>query len=143
MPLPLVPLLLAGAVILVAKSRRDKVTDKNGGAEQESTLITDLDALPSEIELNVGDVLTVELPHASGTTYEWTIYMEAVEGDPTLIDSEEVEEPEEAMPGAPYVHRFVLEAAAPGSVRVDFADQNQLDDTEPPVAQGSTIVRIV
>jgi predicted secreted protein len=92
--------------------------------------------------MEVGDVLTVELPHASGTSYEWTIYMEAIEGNPTLIDSEEVEEPQEDMPGAPYVHRFILEAAAPGAVKVDFTDQNQLDQSEPPQTEGSTIVRI-
>jgi len=143
MPFPLVPVLIVGAVILLAKSKGDKVKDGNGGQPPEQVLITELSELPTEVELNLGDVLTIELPHASGTAYEWTIFTEAVEGDPTLIVTEEVEEPEEAMPGAPYIHRFILEAAAPGAVQVDISDQNQVVPTEVPTVRGATIVRIV
>jgi hypothetical protein len=126
MALPLIPILIAGGLLLVmGKKPAKKNGDIGGDAPTPNIIPLTLDELlaSSEIGLTAGiDILKVTLPVSRPAS--WTLYTEAIGGQPIIVVSES-HIPGDADPevvGDYGDHVFQIDAQQAGQIKADFVN---------------------
>jgi hypothetical protein len=142
MPLPLLPLLIVGGLVLVGTAGKNKRPENGGEPPPEGAVIPisweELQA-SSEIGIDVGDTLQSSLPEAPPA--EWNLYTEVIGGDPIIVVTEDaIPAPEGAEPGNYGTKVFNIKAEQAGQIKADLLDM--VEDTQDVYAQHSFTLNI-
>ena len=126
---PLLPLLVAGGVVLLAAGRR-----RGSGATVTLTTADFGDYGPgvAAVSLRVGETLEVRMPSQGGVPYGWD--MEG-EGDADLVETMSTLPCPESMPGCTSTDVYRYLALSPGEALITATYSSFIDDDEPPVQQ--------
>lgn len=128
MALPLIPILIAGGVLLLAGRKPPK---KNGnGAPTPNVIPMTMEELfaSSEIGLTGGtDTLKITLPETGPGS--WTLYTEAIGGDPIIV-VEEAHVEGGGEEGDYGTHQYTIRAERAGQIKADFVNATPGDDSE-------------
>lgn len=119
MAFPILPLLIIGGVILMAGRKKPTGNGNGNGAVGETVSITwDELKASSEIGINTGDTLVVRVAEAAPAS--WTLYTEAVAGDPIIVVTEEHVDPAEPVPGDYGDHVYTIAAHQAGQIKASL-----------------------
>lgn len=137
MAFPLIPIAIAAIAVLVL-GKKGKKKNGNGGAP--AHIVIDFaadDAIPEQIDLAVGDSVEFRLAVVAPGT--WTLFTEAVQGEPVVVTEEVIMEPDEPIPGEYGTYVATIEAHERGQVKVDLTLMG-VDDVQ---ANYGTVLNIV